>query len=53
LLDSLKIYRETESKEGLTSAKRKRDQTAYDSDGDAPDPIESPALVVRVVIIDP
>ena len=53
LLHSLKKYRETESKEGLASAKRNQDQTAYDSDGDAPDPIESSALVVRVVIIDP
>ena len=51
LLDSLKKDRETETKEGLASAKRKRDQAANDSDGDAPGPIEAPALVVRVAII--
>jgi len=53
LLDSLKKDRERETKEGLASAKRKRDQAANDSDGDATGPYESPALVVRVVIIDP
>jgi len=53
LLDSLKKDRETETKEGLASVKRKRDQAANDSDGDAPGPIEAPALVVRVAIIDP
>ena len=44
LLDSLKKDRENETKEGLASAKRKRDQAANDSDGDAPGPIEAPAL---------
>jgi len=53
LLDSLKKDRETETKEGLASAKGKRDQAANDSDGDASCPIEAPALVVRVAIIDP
>jgi len=53
LLDSLKKDRETETKEGLASAKRKRDQAFNVSDEDTPGPIESPTLVVRVVIIDP
>ena len=53
LLDSPKKDRETETKEGLVSANQKQDQAAYDFDRYGPGPIESPALVVRVVIIDP
>ena len=53
LLDSVKKDREMETKEGLASAKRKRDQAANDSDADAEHPIGPPKMVVRVAIIDP
>jgi len=52
LLDSLKKDREMETKEGLASANRKRDQAANNSDGNTPGPIVASALVVRVAIID-